>query len=848
MRRSRNSTGRYRKAANAVTRNFLGIPIAAACVTIVLASTAKMQAGIPATAQGEGQRTAPATSNTTVSPEVLRQAAETGRARVIVGLAVAFAPEGRLRALERLQQRAKISIAQDAVESALSGFAIDRVKRLHVIPAMALELDAAAAARLSTLREVSYIEPDRLESISLAESSPLIGAPAVWSSGYTGAGQTVAILDTGVDRTHPFFGGRVVSEACYSTSASLAPYGTATAVCSHGSTAVGSGGPCDATVAGCFHGTHVAGIAAGSGSSAGVGFSGVAPRASIIAIQVFSRIDSTYYCSPSPCALSFTSDQLSGLERVYELRDTYHIAAVNLSLGGSTKYTSPCDGSDLSRTSMFNALRSAGIAPVVASGNSGWLDGLSEPACISSAVSVGSTTDGSLGTPVDSVSSFSNSASFLSLLAPGQWITSSMPGGGFATFAGTSMAAPQVAGAWALIKSRFSDATVPEVLTALQSTGINVMDTRDRSTKPRIAVSAAMAAFGPACTYSISPIAASVPVSGSSGTITVVTDTGCPWTASVSAAFVSITSIAYGAGAGSIAYTVAANLSGTRSATITIAGQTFSITQWGHVQPVAVDLNSDRHMDLIWQNQADGRIAGWLMNGTTQIAATAFSTLQLSDVNWKIVGAGDLDADGNIDLVWQNVADGRVSAWLMNGLTIRDGSLLSIPQVPDTEWRIRAVGDVNGDGKADLIWQHDGNGEVSVWLMNGLNVIEGALLSPPQVTDLNWKIVGAADFDGNGTRDLVWQHETDGRIAVWFMNGLTMIAGTPTSPDRVSDTHWKIRGVGDLNGDGHPDLIWQNTADGQVSAWLMNGLNAVDGRLLTPSVVADTNWQIVAPR
>ena len=102
---------------------------------------------------------------------------------------------------------------------------------------------------------------------------------------------------------------------------------------------------------------------------------------------------------------------------------------MNLSLGGG-KYSANCD-SEPEKPAIDN-LRSAGIATVVASGNDGYRDSISAPACISSAVSVGSTTDS------DTVSSFANLASILSLLAPGSSINSSVPGGGFAVWSGTS--------------------------------------------------------------------------------------------------------------------------------------------------------------------------------------------------------------------------------------------------------------------------------------------------------------------------------------------------------------------------------------------------------------------------
>jgi hypothetical protein len=77
------------------------------------------------------------------------------------------------------------------------------------------------------------------------------------------------------------------------------------------------------------------------------------------------------------------------------------------------------------------------------------------------------------------------------------------------------------------------------------------------------------------------------------------------------------------------------------------------------------------------------------------------------------------------------------------------------------------------------------------------------------------------------------------------MSGTTLVNGSLTTPAQVPDTNWKIRAVSDLNSDGHPDLIWQNIADGRISVWFMNGLSLIDGTLLSPSQVLDANWHIV---
>jgi subtilisin family serine protease len=141
-------------------------------------------------------------------------------------------------------------------------------------------------------------------------------------------------------------------------------------------------------------------------------------------------------------------------------------------------------------------LRSRGIATIIASGNEGNTDGLSFPACISSAISVGSTGSSGPGVVRDAVSDFSNSSPSLHLLAPGDLINSSIPGGGFMGKPGTSMAAPHVAGAWAILKSKSPTASVDQILSALTSTGIPITDNRNGIVKPRIQVDAAINALG----------------------------------------------------------------------------------------------------------------------------------------------------------------------------------------------------------------------------------------------------------------------------------------------------------------------------------------------------------------
>jgi subtilisin family serine protease len=455
-----------------------------------------------------------------------------GHVRVIIRLASVRTPELWLESdMEMTSRIATIKAARQSVHAALAGVAYRVVREFEDFPYLAVSVGVGGLQALESMSGiVAEVVEDRLHLPFLAESVPLVQGDQVWAGGFAGTsfdgtGTVVAVIDTGVDKNHAFLSGKVVEEACFSSND---PQYFATSLCPGGveaSLADGSGLHCG--VSGCEHGTHVAGIAAGDGQNGAVAsFSGIAKGAEIMAVQVFSRFDDpicSFIGESSPCILAFTSDIMAGLQRVYDRRSARNFAAVNLSLGGEL-YRTACDSDPLKP--IIDLLRASNIATVVAAGNDGSAKSIASPACISSAVSVGSTTDGSPGAAADRISSFSDNASILSVLAPGQWIDSSVPGGGFDTYAGTSMAAPHVAGAFAILKQAAPSASVSQMLAALQKSGLPVTDTRSaaRITKRRIAI---LNALGRIPAVQFSSIAYSVSEKSPTATIT-ITRTGVP--------------------------------------------------------------------------------------------------------------------------------------------------------------------------------------------------------------------------------------------------------------------------------------------------------------------------------
>lgn len=326
-------------------------------------------------------------------------------------------------------------------------------RKFYHLPVMHLRVNEQAPEELLNMDEVSLIGENLGLDPHLVESLELVEANQTHSAGYTGQNTAVAVLDTGVDYTLPDFGS-----------------------CS----APGDPPPCKVAYVQDFapedfqlddgngHGTNVSGIVVG-----------VAPDTKIIGLDVFRSDGKAYY-----------SDILAAIDWVYGNKDTYNIVAVNMSLGGN-RYTSECP-SDSIAIAISGLKNDKGIATAVSSGNDGYLDALDSPACGPDAISVGAVYDANVGSvhysnctdsssAADKVTCFSNSASFLKLLAPGSLINSA----GY-TMAGTSQAAPHVAGAIAVLKEANSLLSPDEVVSLLSDTGVPVTDYRNSIVTPRI--------------------------------------------------------------------------------------------------------------------------------------------------------------------------------------------------------------------------------------------------------------------------------------------------------------------------------------------------------------------------
>ena len=349
---------------------------------------------------------------------------------------------------------AEFGVIKQNVMSAISAAGISTRRDYSHLPMSFLRVPSPEAlAALAERPEVVAVYANEKKYPTLTQSLPLIGQPAVETLGHTGAGTTVAVLDTGVDYTHAAFGACSApgEDGCSVVYAQDFP-------------------PDDGLPDAHGHGTNVAGITLG-----------VAPGAEIAALDVFDGGGAS------------DSDILAAVNWSIANQATYNIVAMNMSLGGGLT-GSECPDSPY--TSAFDQARQSGILPVIASGNDAQPTQMSSPACVPGAVRVGAVYDSDVnpvGQPIvwsnctdsstaaDQVTCFSNATSFLTLLAPGARI---MAAG--ISMGGTSQAAPHVSGAVAVLKGIDGTLSSDNVVAAMTSSGVTVNDARNGMSFPRL--------------------------------------------------------------------------------------------------------------------------------------------------------------------------------------------------------------------------------------------------------------------------------------------------------------------------------------------------------------------------
>lgn len=227
-------------------------------------------------------------------------------------------------------------------------------------------------------------------------------------------------------------------------------------------------------------------------------------------------------------------------------------------------------------------------------------------------------------------------------------------------------------------------------------------------------------------------------------------------------------------------------------------------------------------------NEADN--ARSLRQTAPLIAAFRATAHPLETATLAVGSTFDANGDGRADILWRHDGNGNNAIWLSANVATTQ----AVARVPSTQWRIVGAGDFNGDGRSDILWRHSVSGQNTIWL-SGNSATTQAVAT---VADQRWSVAAVGDFNGDGRDDIVWRHSESGANALWHSANV----GTSTTLAAVTDQRWELVAVGDFNGDGRSDLVWRHNATGNNTLWLSG--NAGNSQTLVR--VPDTRWFIAA--
>jgi hypothetical protein len=124
--------------------------------------------------------------------------------------------------------------------------------------------------------------------------------------------------------------------------------------------------------------------------------------------------------------------------------------------------------------------------------------------------------------------------------------------------------------------------------------------------------------------------------------------------------------------------------------------------------------------------------------------------------------------------------------------------------------------------------------------MHGTTVLSEEPITPSAPADSHWKLQAVADLDADGAADLLWRHDVSGGLTAWLMDGTTRREGRLLTPSAMADLSWRLVAAEDIDSNGTTDLLWQHQVSGKVVAWLMDGTTRRCGAYLVNDAAGRT--------
>ncbi|MFH0881334.1 MAG: FG-GAP-like repeat-containing protein [Lentisphaerota bacterium] len=233
--------------------------------------------------------------------------------------------------------------------------------------------------------------------------------------------------------------------------------------------------------------------------------------------------------------------------------------------------------------------------------------------------------------------------------------------------------------------------------------------------------------------------------------------------------------------------------------------------------------------NLIWFNPTGRIVYEWIL-GLSGARQSAFTVTNMSSGAYVPAGMGDVNQDGIGDVFLYDSAQRKVAVWMLtsegryhSGIVVNGGTPMS------AGWLLRAVGDIDRDGTADIVWHSSTSKKAAYWMLQTNGVLKSYGFCTNLTMSTGWSLNGSGDIDGDGTMDLLWHNTVTKKVAYWFLNSNGTLRSSGFCTTNTMANGWEMRGVGDIKGDGTMAVLWHNSLTKKVAYWFLN----TDGTLAT---------------
>ena len=255
---------------------------------------------------------------------------------------------------------------------------------------------------------------------------------------------------------------------------------------------------------------------------------------------------------------------------------------------------------------------------------------------------------------------------------------------------------------------------------------------------------------------------------------------------------------------------------------------------------------SDRINYIYEVEQATGQVVSDSFVGTRLKGAATIASKGAA--GWSLAGVADFGSKNQRGMLYSEASTGKLEVMfygVSQGTKLLGSSSLA---TPGKGWTAGTVADLNGDSHADVIFTNEATGQVDVYFYGGpkgTTWLGRETISPLSAT--GWNVVGAADLNGDGRPDLILQNTSTRQVLANYLGGPQGTTVTGTQELAGDFAGWTAAGMQDMNGDGHPDLILSNDSGQRMVRYYGESVGTTPLGASYLDRAGSPGWKVVVP-